>query len=313
MDLIADIGATNGRFALVDDKGRILAVERFKLADFASVDDVLRTYLAERRASDQPKRAVLAVAAPIVGDEVSMVNRGWRFSQSELARTFGLAGLQVVNDFAAIAWALPHLTPEHVKQIGGGSPVRGTPIAALGPGSGLGVSSVVPCADGWAVAQGEGGHVTLPAMNDREAEVIDMIRDELGHCSAERILSGPGLVRLYQALARLAGRGTPTVSPYDVTALAEQGEPLARKTREMFFAMLGTVAGDLALTLGARGGIYIAGGIVPNLVGALSGSGFRGRFEDKGRYRWYMESIPTYVITEPLPAFIGLRRLLGYR
>jgi glucokinase len=313
MDLIADIGATNGRFALLDGKGRTLAVEHFKLANFAGIEDVIRAYLDERRASDRPKRAVLAVAAPIVGDEVTMVNRGWRFSQAALAEAFGLSRLQVVNDFAAIAWALPHLKAEHVSQIGGGSPAAQAPIAALGPGSGLGVSSVVPCADGWAVAQGEGGHVTLPAMTEEEATVIDMIHDELGHCSAERVLSGPGLVRLYQALGQLAGRGTPTVTPYDVTALAQQGEPLARKTRAMFFAVLGTVAGNLALTLGARGGVYIAGGIVPRLVPALMESGFRERFEDKGRYRWYMQGIPTFVITDPLPAFIGLRRLLGYR
>lgn len=313
MDLIADIGATNGRFALLDDKGRILATQIFQLSGFTHMEELVRAYLSERRASDQPKRAVLAVAAPIVGDEVVMVNRGWRFSQAALAETFRLSQLQVINDFAAIAWALPNLSPEHVKQIGGGAVVSHTPIAALGPGSGLGVSSVVPCTDGWAVAQGEGGHVTLPAMTDEEATVIDMIRDELGHCSAERVLSGPGLVRLYQALAQLAGRGTPTVTPYDVTALAQQGEPLARKTRAMFFSVLGTVAGDLALTLGARGGVYIAGGIVPKLVAALEESGFRTRFEDKGRYGWYMQNIPTYVITEPLPAFIGLRRLLGYR
>jgi glucokinase len=256
---------------------------------------------------------VLAVAAPIVGDEVVMVNRGWRFSQSALAAEFGLQRLTVVNDFAAIAWALPSLNFEHFTQIGAGSAVAQSPIAVLGPGSGLGVSSVVPCTDGWAVAQGEGGHTTLPAMNDEEAKVIDMIRDELGHCSAERVLSGPGLVNLYQALAQLAGRGTPTVTPHDVTALAQQGEPLARKTRAMFFSILGTVAGNLALTLGARGGIYIAGGIVPRLVEPLMESGFRTRFEDKGRYHWYMEGIPTFVITDPLPAFVGLRRILGYR
>jgi glucokinase len=219
----------------------------------------------------------------------------------------------VVNDFAAVAWGLPDLRPEQVVKVGGGTETRPAPIAVLGPGSGLGVSSIIPCADGWTVAQGEGGHATLPASNRDEAEVIELIRDELGHCSAERALSGPGLVNLYQALARLAGRGTPTVTPQDVTALAQQGEPLARKTRAMFCALLGTVAGNLALTVGARGGVYLAGGILPKILDAFIESPFRASFEAKGRYDWYLREIPTYVVTEPLPAFVGLKRLLGYR
>ena len=313
MDLIADIGATNTRCGLVDDKGRVLAAEFFKNEGFSGVEHVLRTYLERRRTSDQPRRAAIAVAAPIVGDEVNMVNRGWRFSRQALAEAFNLVQLHVINDFAAIAWALPSLGPDHVVKIGGGEPVPRAPMAALGPGTGLGVSSIVPSADSWTVVQGEGGHQTLAAADEDEARVIELIRDEFGHCSIERALSGPGLVNLYQALGRLAGRGAPTATPHDVTALAEQGEPLARKTRAMFFAMLGTAAGNLALTLGALGGIFVAGGIVPKFLDAFAESPFRERFEAKGRYRWYMERIPTYVITDPLPAFIGLKRLLGYR
>jgi glucokinase len=161
---------------------------------------------------------------------------------------------------------------------------------------------------------GEGGHVSMPAVTQEEQDVIALLRDRFdGHCSAERVLSGPGLVNLYVALAELAGRGRPTVNPEDVTNLAKQGEPLARRTLGMFFAMLGTVAANLALTTGARGGIYIAGGIVPRLVEQLRKSEFRERFEAKGRYRPYLAAIPTYVVTAPLPAFRGLRYLLGYR
>ena len=161
---------------------------------------------------------------------------------------------------------------------------------------------------------GEGGHVTLPATTRVEQDVIAMLRDRFdGHCSAERVLSGPGLVNLYVTLAGLAGRGTPTVNPEDVTHLAKQGEPLARKTLAMFFSMLGTVAANLAVTTGARGGVYIAGGIVPRIVDALRKSEFRQSFEAKGRYRTYLAAIPTHVITAPLPAFRGLRYLLGYR
>ncbi|HEX5420036.1 MAG TPA: glucokinase [Gammaproteobacteria bacterium] len=312
MDLIADIGATNTRCALLDEKGRILAPETFRNDGFPGLEDVLRAYLANRRSGDRPKRAALAIAAPILGDSVEMTNRGWAFSQAQLARDFGLARLLVVNDFAAVAWALPALQPAQILQVGGGSPAPHTPLAVLGPGSGLGVSSIVPTRSGWALAHGEGGHVTLAAATDQEAAVIDLIRMEFGHCSAERLLSGPGLVNLYQTLGKLAGRGPATVTPADVSALAEKGESLAVQARSMFFSLLGNVAGNLALTLGARAGVYSAGGIIPKLLEPFKVSQFRVRFESKGRYRWYLERIPTYAITEEYPAFVGLRALLGY-
>jgi glucokinase len=311
---MADIGATTTRCALLDDKGQELAPEIFENADFTSLEGVLRIYLDHRRASDQPARAALAVAAPILGDEVQMINIGWRFSQSALKETLNLKRLLVVNDYAAIAWALPQLNPADVAPIGGGESVPRTTLAALGPGSGLGVSALVPAADSWAVMTGEGGHVSMPAATREEQDAIALLRDRFdGHCSAERVLSGPGLVNLYVVLAELAGRGRPTVKPEDVTHLANQGEPLARKTLGMFFAMLGTVSANLAVTTGARGGIYIAGGIVPRLVEQIRKSEFRERFEAKGRYRQYLAAIPTYVITTPLPAFRGLRYVLGYR
>jgi glucokinase len=313
MDLMADIGATNTRCALLNDKGQELAPQVFENADFTGVAGILSVYLDHRRASDRPKRAALAVAAPISGDHVQMINIDWRFSQVELKQTLGLQRLLVYNDFAAIAWALPRLGPADLHGIGGGTATPRATLAALGPGSGIGVSALVPAADGWAVVTGEGGHVSMPALTREEQDVIALLRDRFGHCSAERVLSGPGLVNLYVALAELAGRGQPTVVAEDVTKLAKQGEPLARKTLSMFFAMLGTVAGDIALTLGARGGLYIAGGIVPRLVDALDKSEFRARFEAKGRYRSYLAPIPTYLITAPLPAFRGLRHLLGYR
>lgn len=314
MDLMADIGATTTRCALVNDKGEELAPEIFENVDFTGLAGVLRIYLDHRRASDRPTRAVFAVAAPIAGDEVKMTNIGWHFSQRELKESLGLKWLQVVNDFAAIAWALPLLTPADVVKIGGGESVPRAARAALGPGSGLGVSALVPTSDGWAAMTGEGGHVAMPGTTREEDDVIARLRERYdGHCSAERVLSGPGLVNLYVTLAEIVGRGEPTVTPADVTNLAKQGEPLARKTLGMFFAMLGTAASNLAVTTGAGGGIYIAGGIVPRLVEALGKSDFRARFEHKGRYRPYLAAIPTHVITAPLPAFRGLKYLLGYR
>jgi glucokinase len=313
MDLMADIGATNTRCALIDDHGHEVAPEVFENADYASLVAVITNYLDRRRASDRPKRAALAVAAPILGDEVRMSNIDWRFSQTELRQSLGLNRLQVCNDFAAVAWGLPQLGPADLAQIGGGDGTPRATMATLGPGSGLGVGAMVPCNDGWAVLTGEGGHVSMPAQTAEEDAVIARLRERFEHCSAERVLSGPGLVNLYVTLAEIAGRGQPTVTAEDVTSLARQGEPLARKTLGMFCAMLGTVAGDLALTTGARGGVFIAGGIVPRFVDTFAKSEFRARFERKGRYRDYLAGIPTYVITAPLPAFRGLRYLLGYR
>ena len=314
MYLLADIGATTTRCALLDDKGQELALEIFANADFAGVASVLRYYLDQRRASDRPTRAAMAVAAPILGDEVRMINIGWRFSQRELKDTLGLERLELVNDFAAVAWALPQLAAADVVKIGGGEPAARATLAALGPGSGLGVSALVPAADGWAAMTGEGGHVSMPAATLEEQDVIALLRERFdGHCSAERVLSGPGLVNLYVALAEIEGRAAPTLSPAAVANLAQQGEPLACKTLAMFFAMLGTVAANLAVTTGALGGVYIAGGIVPRLVEPFAQSEFRARFEAKGRYRQYLAAIPTHVIVAPLPAFRGLKHLLGLR
>lgn len=313
MDLIADIGATNSRCALLDDRGLVVSAEAFQNEAFEGLEGVLRVYLDRRRASDRPRRAALAVAAPVFGDDVQMLNIGWGFSQADLRDELGFSRLTVVNDFAAVAWSLPSLGPQDRHQVGGGEPMTRMPLAVVGPGTGLGVATLVPTADTWTAVSGEGGHVTLAATTQEEAAVIERIRNDTGHCSAERVLSGPGLVRLYAALGKIAGREIVAVTPTDVTALAKKGEPLATKTLTMFFSLLGTTAGNLALTIGARGGVFIGAGIVPQLIRELEASPFRERFVAKGRYRDYMDRIPTYVITEPQAAFRGLRKLLGYQ
>lgn len=315
MDLIADIGATNTRCALLDAHGREIAPEGFENVGYAGLAAVLGTYVDRHCSTDRPTRAALAVAAPIGGDEVRMVNIDWRFSQRELKDQLGLEHLSVVNDFAAVAWSLPTLGRQDVVQIGGGHAVAGATIATLGPGTGLGVSAYVPGAgaDGGTIVSGEGGHALLPAVTSEEAAAIEAVRARAGECVRESVLSGPGLVNLYVALSELAGRAAPHVTPADVTGLADRGEPLAAKTQAMFFAMLGTVAADLALTFGARGGVIIAGGIVPRLLHAFERSKFRERFEERVNHREYLRAIPTSVITAPLPAFRGLRHLLGHR
>lgn len=312
MDLIADIGATNSRCALLDETGRVMAVKRFSNSDYPDLGTLLLAYLHERPTSEQPREAALAIAAPVLGDEVQMVNIQWHISRDALTKQLGVSRLLLYNDFAAIAAGLPDLSHDELEQIGGGLGDAHSTRAVLGPGSGLGVASLVPTPDGWAVVSGEGGHVTMAAVTDEEAEILKMIRDQVGHCSAERLLSGPGLVMLYEAVGRQHRVEVDQLASEQVMGKAAEGDPLAVLAREHFFAMLGTVAGNLALTVGARGGVYIAGGIVPQSLKALEASEFRARFEAKGRYRSYLKGIPTYVITRLEPAFVGLRRCLGY-
>ncbi|MBV9815222.1 MAG: glucokinase, partial [Alphaproteobacteria bacterium] len=220
--------------------------------------------------------------------------------------------LEVINDFTALALALPRLSAGDRQPVGGGAAAAGAPIGVLGPGSGLGVSGLVPSGVGWIALTGEGGHATMAAASDREGAVLDHMRRHFAHVSAERTLSGPGLVNLYNSLAAIDGVPAKNYSAAQITDLAMRAEdPLCVETTTMFCAMLGTIAGNLALTLGARGGVYIGGGIVPKLGQTFIASPFRARFEAKGRFRAYLEAIPTFVVTHPLPAFLGCAALLA--
>jgi glucokinase len=192
--------------------------------------------------------------------------------------------------------------------------VASAPIGIIGPGTGLGVSALMPIAAGWTPIEGEGGHVTIAPADAQESDVLELLRKRYDHVSAERVLSGAGLVNLYNALCELAAVPAAPFTPSQITDPRTWSEdPRTRDATAMFCAMLGTVAGNLALTLGARGGLYIAGGIVPRLGNAFAESGFRMRFEAKGRFRWYLAAIPTYVITRPLPALLGAAALLERR
>ena len=228
-----------------------------------------------------------------------------------MRRQFGWTKLRVVNDFAANALSIPQLLPEHLSQVGEGAPVPDAAIAVLGPGTGLGVGGLVRSDGSWIAIPGEGGNITLAALDSREAAIIDILRRQYAHVSAEIVLSGPGLVNLYDSLCELAGKPTTASTPEHITHLYPGCDPQCREAVAMFCAMLGTFAGDVALTFGARGGVYIMGGIVPNIFEIFRHSAFRERFEFKGRYRQYLSAIPTYVVTHPFPAFLGLKTLVG--
>jgi glucokinase len=309
--LVGDIGATNARFALVDSDGRIVRTRVLACDDYAAVEDALAAYLAEDPLEPAPREAALAVASPVIGDAVTLTNHPWSFTVSGLRRHLALERLLVVNDFTANALAMPHIPAGERLAVGGGEPVTEAPIGVLGPGSGLGVSGLVPTPGGWTALKSEGGHATMAPADERESVVLDRMRRRFDHVSAERVLSGPGLVNLYNILAEI--EGVPA-APFTPAQIADrhigESDPLVREALAMFCAMLGTAAGNLALILGARGGIYIAGGIVPRLGANFAESGFRRRFEAKGRFQPYLAAIPTYVVTHPIPAFLGLVSLL---
>ena len=307
--LIADIGGTNARFALLEGQER-LNEQVLACADYPDLVSAVEHYLKQagaHRAGTRPQEAAMAIAGPITGDIIRMTNHVWQFSAAQVRQQLGLRQLSFLNDFTALALALRHLPPSDLEAIGGGRAVAGGPIALLGPGTGLGVSGLIPMGGQWQPLQGEGGHATLSVMNEREIAVLDQLHQRFSHVSAERVLSGPGLVNLYDALCGVEGVVPEALTPREITQRASNGScRICMETVSMFCALLGTMAGNLALTLGAVGGLYIGGGVVPQLGRMFTTSHFRDRFEDKGRYAEYLAAIPVYVIHSALPAFVGL-------
>ena len=307
--LLADIGATNARFALLRRGGEIGPVRTLAVADYPQFTDAVAAFLAGEGGS--LAGAVLAVAGPIEGERAVMTNCPWVIDAAELRRLLGVNAVRLINDFEATAWSLAALEPGHVAAVGAGRAMAGAPMVVLGPGTGLGLACHVPRAGAPVVIATEGGHATLAATTPREAAVIEWLRVSFGHASAERALSGPGLENLYRAIAALDGAAVPA---RDATAITEMGVagtcPVCRAALDMFCAMLGTFAGNAALSLGARGGVFIAGGIAPRIIDYLLKSELRARFDAKGRLRAYMEAIPLNVIVHPDYAFIGLKALI---
>ncbi|MEH2509036.1 glucokinase [Nitrobacteraceae bacterium AZCC 1564] len=307
--VIADVGGTNARFA-VAEKGTYSEISHVEVSQYPSLQDALAAYLGRLSPTMTPNEAAIAVAAPVFGDKIALTNHGWSFSVKELQRNLGLTSLRVFNDFAATAMAVPHLPQEGVFPVGPECPNAQGPIGILGPGTGLGVCSLIPHAGGWTVVPGEGGHVTLPTSTVLEDQIAAFLRTRWSHVSAERVLSGSGLVNLYQALCSIEGHPPREFSPADVTNHAiKKTDGTCVRAFEHFCAFLGTVAGDLALTIGATGGVYIAGGILLRFREAFASSAFRERFESKGRFQHFLSSVPTRLVLEESPALLGLANI----
>lgn len=304
--VIGDIGGTNARFALAEN-GAYRNLFHVEVGQYASLHDALAAYIDGLTPSLRPSEAALAIAGPVFGDRIALTNHGWSFSISELKQRLQLSSLVVMNDFAATALSVRHLPASNICLVGPECPETKGPVGVIGPGTGLGVSSLVPDGERWVLVPGEGGHVSLPAVTQEEAAIIDVLRARFGHVSAERVLSGAGLVNLYEALCSIAGIPAASMTPADVTnhAIGKTNATCVDAFTH-FCRFLGTVAGDLALTIGATGGIYIAGGILLRFKGAFAASPFRERFEDKGRFSGLLRGIPTRLILDESPALSGL-------
>jgi glucokinase len=313
--LLADVGGTNARFAWQAAPGApITDVRVLPCADHPTLQAAMHAYL-DGLNQGMPRAAAIAIANPITGDEVRMTNHHWAFSQSAVKAGFGLHTLLLLNDFTALALALPALPAHELRQVGGGTAQPDAAIALLGAGTGLGVSGLLPDRrGGWLPIEGEGGHVTLPAVSARERLLMDGLIRRYGRASAERLLCGQGLVDACAILCEVdgvaPGMALPTAAA--VCEAAVSGRlPQATEALTHFCALLGSVAGNLALTLGARGGVYIGGGIVPRLGDWFDQSPFRQRFEAKGRFSGFLQPIPVWVITSAQsPALLGAARAL---
>ena len=313
--LLADIGGTYARFALETGPGEFTQTASLRCADHADFHAAVSAYLHGLNWQDggpqQIAHAAVAIANPVEGDRVRMTNYHWQFSIDEMRQRLGLDTLVVVNDFTALAMALPRLADADVRQVGGGQARRPSVIGLLGAGTGLGVSGLIPAGEGWIALGTEGGHVNFGPRDEREMDILKFAWKTLDHVSYERLISGPGLELIHKALAHRNGvNAEPLLAPAITQRALEDGDALCLETLEVFCGLLGTCAANLAVTLGSLGGIYIGGGIVPRLGEYFDRSPFRARFEDKGRFHDYVAGIPTFVITAEHATFKGASAIL---
>lgn len=309
--LLADVGGTNARFALEAAPGEIGQIRVYPAADYPGIAEVMQQYLKDTKVG-RVNHAAVAIANPVDGDHVAMTNHDWSFSIEATRRALGFDTLLVVNDFTALAMALPGLTDAQRVQVGGGSRRQNSVIGLLGPGTGLGVSGLIPADDRWIALGSEGGHASFAPSNEDEDLVLRHARTKWPHVSFERVAAGPGLELIYRAFAERDGIAVAeSVNSADVTKRAHDGEALALAAVNCFCGILGTFSGNIAVTLGSLGGIYIGGGVVLKLGELFYKSPFRERFEAKGRFQQYLSGVPTYVITAEYPAFLGVSAILA--
>tara|TARA_R110001592_G_scaffold110867_5_gene307569 strand:- start:435 stop:1394 length:960 start_codon:yes stop_codon:yes gene_type:complete len=316
LSVVVDLGGTNIRFAVCElDTGKLSQLKEYVCADFATIEQAFDTYFATLQ--KQVKHLCIGIACPVESDQITMANLNWTFSQRFLKAHLNLTSLYVINDYTAISLAVPFLSTQDKVQIGGGKAIENTTTAIFGPGTGLGVSNIIKPTDKWISLEGEGGRVSFTANTREQAEILFLLQAKFGHVSAERILSGQGLVNLYQSLCTLSQQQVQFDQPKEITKAGLTNSCcIAARSLDIFCQVMGGFAGNLAISLNCTGGVYIAGGIVPRFVGFLQSSEFRHFFEEKGRLKDYLTKIPTFVITNNNPGLLGasvyLRQELNY-
>ncbi|MFO7339682.1 MAG: glucokinase [Lysobacteraceae bacterium] len=310
--LIADIGGTNARFGLADPQAEVPLLEgsvhEFAVAQFPSLADAARHYLAQVDA--RARHGVFAVAGRVDGDEARITNHPWVISRSRTRDMLGFEHVQLINDFAAQAMAITLLRAGDVVPVGGvgWSPApldQPRTYAVLGPGTGLGVGGLLVRDGRCYPLETEGGHVSFPPGTPEEIRILEILSAQFGRVSNERLVCGPGLVNIHRALCEIAGVDPGLLQPRDVTARAAQGDPLGMRAVDVFCAVFGAIAGDLVLTLGAWDGVFLTGGLVPKMLDSLRHSGFRQRFEYKGRFSPTMARVPSLAVLHPHAGLLG--------
>ncbi|WP_028863000.1 glucokinase [Psychromonas aquimarina] len=305
LSVVADVGGTNIRLAVCDlETGSLSKLREFACKEFITLDAALFQYFSTLQ--EPVKHLCVAIACPVEEDHVVMTNLSWEFSKQALKEKLQLESLFVINDYTAISLAVPFVDEADKIKIGGGEAVDGGVTAVFGPGTGLGVSHIIKSNNKWISLDGEGGHVSFASNTREQADILLLLQDQFGHVSAERILSGQGLVNLYHSLCRLDGKPPEFHEPKQVTKAALDGScGLAVRSLTVFCQVMGAFAGNLALNLACSGGVYIAGGIVPRFVDFFTASEFRSCFEEKGRFKAYLSAVPTYLITHSNPGLLG--------
>lgn len=312
--LAVDLGGTHIRFQLLEDGARAAPVQVVDTSGVESFEEAVEQWRARAGVRSRIEAIGIAAAGPVAGGRVRITNLDWILDARAIERDCNARRCRLVNDVTAVAWALPRLGRGELRTLAVGSADHESARAVIAPGTGLGVSGLVPVAAGdCAAIEGEGGHQTLAAQTPREWAIVATLAERFGHASAERALSGPGIEATWSALASI--HGVRSVRDRTAAEIARDafagGDPIAQETIEAFTDFLGSVAGDLALALGARGGLYIAGGIVPGWGERFDAERFLERFRAKGRFRAYLSAIPVHVVTHAYPGLAGVEHLLS--